>query len=171
MQRSSIHDNAICTAQWQTLIYIYVHGKPLCCDVPPRIAKDPTAAQLWLWIMKSCKDPHGVQNRLYNASHIKTGVAAPAAHTHTQTRYLSSPALFPWREKTTMFRAPASSPTQVPCKSRAAIPMCILRSTSPMQQPCCQTNAICNRALQNTNRGTNHMPKQPFVAGSSQSTR
>ena len=122
MQRSSIHDNAICTAQWQTLIYIYVHGKPLCCDVPPRIAKDPTAAQLWLWIMKSCKDPHGVQNRLYNASHIKTGVAAPAAHTHTDE---------------VPFIAGVIPLTR---KNHYVSRSCILRNTSPMQESRCHSN-------------------------------
>ena len=47
--------------------------------------------------------------------------------------------------KNLMFRAPASSPTQVPCNIPAAITMCF---EAPCTHPCSHYNALCIHALQ-----------------------
>ena len=111
--------------------------------------------------MKSCKDPHGVQNRLYNASHIKTGVAAPAAHTHTHRRGTfhrrrysldaKKPLCFallhpPQHKSHARVALPfqcAFSAAQVPCNSRAARPMrsATAHCRTPIEEPItCQNN-------------------------------
>ena len=59
---------------------------------------------------------HTVQNTMEEPKNIKTSVHAPAAHTSCP----SSPAAATLHGKNTRFRAPASSPTQVPCNIHAA---------------------------------------------------
>ena len=80
--------------------------------------------------------------------------------------------------KNTRFRAPASSPTQVPCQMTAAITM---RFAAPRTHPCSHYNAILIPALQNTkgepitrwndpnrNRRSHEVP---FIAGCSHFTQ
>ena len=64
--------------------------------------------------------------------HLST--AQPAACSH-------------FTQKNTRFRAPASSPTQVPCQMNAAITM---HFAAPRTHPCSHYNAILIPALQNT---------------------
>ena len=79
--------------------------------------------------------------------------------------------------KNLMFRAPASSPTQVPCNIPAAITMCF---EAPCTHPCSHYNALCIHALQNTKEEPIRLEtiaaapaahKLPFVASCSHFTR
>ena len=101
-------------------------GKPACIYAHGSSGGNMHAAIALQSATADCKRPcncahikhRTLQKHPVGTNHFKTSVAAPAAHT-------SSP-LLPaghFTRKNTMFRAPASSPTQAPCNIHAAITM------------------------------------------------
>ena len=118
MQQSCSHYNAFCSITWLTRISLRTWQpnmattmQPLHCDLQPEIQQAHGIE------LRAHKQPLLAEHR--GGTNYARNDRNP--HTHTHTRYPSSPPAATLHGKT-RFRAPASSPV-TPCNSHAAITM------------------------------------------------